>query len=27
MLQRRDIETRSAPMIADVLKAAFEQFC
>ncbi|MGE0444578.1 MAG: BrxA/BrxB family bacilliredoxin [Vicinamibacterales bacterium] len=27
MLQRRDIETRSAPMIADALKAAFEQFC
>jgi putative YphP/YqiW family bacilliredoxin len=27
MLERRDIETRSAPMIADALKAAFDQYC
>jgi putative YphP/YqiW family bacilliredoxin len=27
MLQRRDIETRSAPMIADVLKSAFDEHC
>ena len=27
MLERRDIETRSAPMIADALKAAFDEHC
>ena len=27
MLERRDIETRSAPMIAEALRAAFDQFC
>ena len=27
MLERRDIETRSAPMIADALRAAFDQEC
>ena len=27
MMERRDIETRSAQMIADQLVAAFDQFC
>lgn len=27
MMERRDIETRNAQMIADTLKSAFDQFC
>ncbi len=27
MIERRDIETRSAPMIADLLTMAFDKFC